>query len=403
MPTDRAHTFVMRPSTAVSTRNDVQRICRSTHDPIALHRAVVERLRGAVAFDRWCGLVLDPATLLVTGGYHAEGLPLERMPRLLEIECHDDVNQIPALTRTAAGVNTLHRATRGNPWRSTRYVDVLEPSGLGHELRAVLRDRTSAWGGLILLRETAAPDFSDDEVRLVADIADEVGRALRRSLQLSEIHHRDAPDTPGIAVLRLGPEPTAEIMSAAARRWFDAIDDGRLPTNGMPYAVLTLATHAQQHRPTPVQARLRTRSGRWLTLHAEALDTDRVSVIAEPTRPFELAAVISDAYGLTPREQQVARLAVTGHSNKDIAQMLWLSQWTVQDHLKRVFEKLAVHSRAELIARLFFDQYLPRAADGTAIGADGWFITTPTPTNPLDAQTARSPRPAPPSAQLGPA
>jgi hypothetical protein len=66
LPRTGAATLLMRPSTAVSTRTDVQRICRSTDDPIALHRAVVERLRGAVGFDRWCGLVLDPATLLFT-------------------------------------------------------------------------------------------------------------------------------------------------------------------------------------------------------------------------------------------------------------------------------------------------------------------------------------------------
>ena len=349
-------------------------MCRSLDDPIALHRAVVDRLQGAVPFDRWCGLVLDPATMLATGGYHDEGLPLERMPRLLEVECGADVNQIPALAATPTGVSTVHRATDGQPWRSTRYNDVLEPSGLGRELRAVLRDRTSAWGGLILLRETSAPDFSDDELSLVADIAGELGRAIRRSLLLGDVARRDPPDAPGIAVLRQADELDAEIVSGSARRWFADVDDGYLGGAEVPFVVVTLATRARLHPTGPVVTRLRSRSGRWLTLHAEALDADRVSVIVEPTRPFELAAVICDAYGLSPREREVARLAVAGHSNKDIAGLLWLSQWTVQDHLKKVFEKLAVHSRAELTARLFFDQYLPRAIAGTAIAENGWFV-----------------------------
>jgi DNA-binding CsgD family transcriptional regulator len=375
----------MRPSTAASTRTEVQRICRALDDPVALHRAVVERLHDAVAIDRWCGVILDPATLLVTGGYHEEGVPLDRMPRLLEVECHDnDINQLPALAKTVTGVSTLHRASHGNPWQSTRYVDVLEPSGLGRELRVVLRDRTSTWGGLILLRETSAPDFSDDEMRLMADIAGDVGRAIRRALLLSDIRRGDALDTPGIAVLRDADDMAPEILSASARSWFADIDDGHLSGANVPYVVVTLALRARLHPSGPVLTRLRTRSGRWLTLHAEALDADRVSVIVEPTRPFELAAVICDAYGLTPREREVARLAVAGHANKDIAQMLWLSQWTVQDHLKKVFEKLAVHSRAELVARLFFDQYLPRATAGTPIGENGWFITTHTTNAPRE-------------------
>ena len=74
----------------------------------------------AVPADLWCGLLLDPATVMNTGGYHDEGLPLEVLPRLLELEVGaDDVNQFPALTRDRAGVDTIHRRTRGRP-RSAR-------------------------------------------------------------------------------------------------------------------------------------------------------------------------------------------------------------------------------------------------------------------------------------------
>lgn len=51
---------------------------------------------------------------------------------------------------------------------------------------------------------------------------------------------------------------------------------------------------------------------------------------------------------LTPREHQVAELAAQGLSNRQIAGELRLSVNTVQNHLKRVFEKLQVSSRTEL-------------------------------------------------------
>lgn len=367
----------MRPGAATSARADLRRLCATAEDPVALHRAVADRLGAVVPFDRWCGLVLDPATVLATGGYHEQGLPAERMSRLLEVECSDtDVNAMPALARTPTGVSTVDRATGGRPERSLRWVDVLAPSGLGRELRAVLRVRRAAWGGLVLLRETSAPDFSDAELAFVAGVVDDVGRAIRRCLLLSEVAHRDAPDVPGMAVLRVGERCAAEVVSRAASAWFADIDDGRASGTDLPVSVLALATRARRGLG-PVRTRMRARSGRWVTLHAELLDGDRVSVVVEPIRPFELADVICDAYGLTPREREVARLAVSGHANREIAATLSLSTWTVQDHLKKVFEKLAVHSRAELVARLFFDQYLPRAVSGTAVGGDGWFITAP--------------------------
>ena len=120
----------------------MQRACRAATDPIDLYREAVPQLAPALGFDRWCGLLLDPATLMNTGGYHEEGLPLEVIPALLEIEVGEqDVNVIPALNRTRAGVSTLDRATGGHPTDSRRFREVLAPVGLGREMRAVLRDR----------------------------------------------------------------------------------------------------------------------------------------------------------------------------------------------------------------------------------------------------------------------
>jgi DNA-binding NarL/FixJ family response regulator len=45
------------------------------------------------------------------------------------------------------------------------------------------------------------------------------------------------------------------------------------------------------------------------------------------------------------------QLAAQGFSNREIAQQLYLSHRTVESHLYRVFPKLGVTSRAQLVAR----------------------------------------------------
>ena len=364
---------------STQVREAIRRACRTATDPVGLHRDAARLLPRVVPFDRWCGLVLDPATALNTGGYHEEGLPPEVMPRLIEIEAGEpDVNNLPALSRSRTGVSTVHRATRDHPVRSVRYRDVLEPAGLGRELRAVLRDRGTPWGGLVLLRETGAADFTDAELAFVAGVSADLARGIRRCLLLSELSHRDAQHVPGMALLRLaGDDVRAEVVSAAARHWLAEVPDGPFGATGLPVAAVSLAMTARTSPDSSVATRLRTRSGRWLTLHAEVVDDGppvRVSLLVEPTRPHELAEVIAAAYGLSEREREVARLVVSGHSTKEIAEALWLSPWTVQDHLKNIFGKLGVGSRAELTSRLFFDQYLPRMVGGQPLGGDGWFV-----------------------------
>jgi hypothetical protein len=58
-------------------------------------------------------------------------------------------------------------------------------------------------------------------------------------------------------------------------------------------------------------------------------------------------------------------------STKALADRLFLSPWTVQDHLKSIFEKTGIHSRRELRARIFFDEVLPGIDARTPLAADG--------------------------------
>jgi two-component system nitrate/nitrite response regulator NarL len=55
---------------------------------------------------------------------------------------------------------------------------------------------------------------------------------------------------------------------------------------------------------------------------------------------------------LSPREQEIVRMVAKGHPNKVIADVLNISSWTVCTHLRRIFAKLGVGSRAAMVARL---------------------------------------------------
>ena len=59
-----------------------------------------------------------------------------------------------------------------------------------------------------------------------------------------------------------------------------------------------------------------------------------------------------DKYKLTHRQIQVIKLICDGLTNKEIAEKLFLSEYTVKDHLKKIMKKLNVNSRNEIISML---------------------------------------------------
>jgi DNA-binding CsgD family transcriptional regulator len=64
---------------------------------------------------------------------------------------------------------------------------------------------------------------------------------------------------------------------------------------------------------------------------------------------------------LTTRESAIAALVVAGRTNDEAAAELGLSVKTVEAHLSRVYRKLGVRSRSQLVALLFQSGYSPQS------------------------------------------
>ena len=71
----------------------------------------------------------------------------------------------------------------------------------------------------------------------------------------------------------------------------------------------------------------------------------------KPKPNFAQNLKLEDA-GLTRREKEVVQLAAQGYNDDEIATMLSISAFTVKFHLKRIFKKLGIHKRVELIVSL---------------------------------------------------
>ena len=61
---------------------------------------------------------------------------------------------------------------------------------------------------------------------------------------------------------------------------------------------------------------------------------------------------------LTPRELQIADLVALGRTNAEIGHELWITENSVKQALKRMFRKLEVSSRTEMVAQLSTTQFL---------------------------------------------
>ena len=61
---------------------------------------------------------------------------------------------------------------------------------------------------------------------------------------------------------------------------------------------------------------------------------------------------LSELYGLSGREAEVMELIARGHSGPAIADMLFISENTMRTHNKRIYAKLGIHKKQELLVLL---------------------------------------------------
>ncbi len=363
-----SHNEGMTVASPVRLRGDIVSLMHrgnGVHD-FSLEAARI--LARAVPFDGFCLLTMDPATVLPTGEVVYNGLPGAASARMAEIEVRGtDVNSFSALGRSGELAASLSEATRGELDRSLRHRELRGPNGFGDELRAALVDDSATWGGLTLLRTSERGAFSAADTALVGSLSGLIAEGLRRAMLLGALAEpRGQGEHAGLVLLT--PDNSIARADAAAEKWLaDLRQNGR--SDSLPPVVVAVAGRARgfqdpdQETSGIARARVRTESGTWLLVRGSRLGDDgdaETAVILEPARAHELAPLIADAYGLTGREKAVTQLVAQGFPTSAIADRLHISSWTVQDHLKSIFEKVGAGSRGELVARMFFDHYAPR-------------------------------------------
>ena len=362
----------------VRARRQFVRLLHRGLDLAAFLEAADRTLVSVLPFDDSCWLTLDPATLLPTSHFTREH-GIEVLMALAANEfLEDDLNKFADLARAKPPVGTLYAATQGDLHRSPRFTKVLAPYGHedGDELRAVFVDGDSAWGCVALHRHQGR--FHANEVALIADIGGYIAEGIRRAILTTALGGDDGTDPPGLILLR--EDDSVESLTPAASFWIGEILDSTADWGELPLIVASVAHRARQalaERTQEVaQARVPRRAGGWLILDASLMGDDpkgRVGVIVHPASAPQISGLIAEAYGLSKREREVTRLVLNGLSTREISERLTVSPYTVQDHLKAVFDKVGVRSRRELVAQLFLQHYAPRLQGGAKVGPDGWF------------------------------
>jgi DNA-binding CsgD family transcriptional regulator len=383
----RGHIVILvRDDLVTRARRDVSHAVHSGADWVTMTEELGAAIRKVVPFDFHAWHTMDPATLIFTGVAAREAMSDTQIndPDSCRWLGHceygiDDVIQWSSLARSSYPIGILSHATHGNRELSPRYRRMLKPLGFEGELRASFVRDSNCWGAVSFCRGRATPDFDEQEAHFLASLSTSIADGFRRALLVTAGLPDDAPDGPGMVVLDHNGE--LEAVTDGALRWMDEIVDDR-PSRGMLPAVLDAVAARARHvgnmasQEQSARARACTRSGRWLVIYGMRLQDrgeGRIGLVIEPATSREMAPLMLAAYRLTERERQVGQEVIAGASTEVIARTLNISANTVQDHLKSVFRKTGVHSRRELVAKVFFEDYRPRTQTGETIDASGWF------------------------------
>jgi len=348
MPSDVTH---------VRAVERVARLCEAYDDSRSLRLDLLHEIRRVVDFEAYAWVLTDPETEV--GAAPLADVPcLHEVPRLIRLKYLTTVNRWTQLDNPVA---LLRTATDEQPEHSLLWRELLSRYNVNDVASLVFRDSFGCWGFLDLWRIRSGPRFSEVEETFLRRIAADVTAALRRSQARTFDLESLPPERSGPIVLVLSAELEVKAQTPETEEYLRILvpppmDRRPIPAGAYHVAAQLMAneTGIDDHPPS---ARVHFSGGLWLTLRAARItgsgpsNEQDVAVTIELTPPPERMTLFARAHGLSFRESELVRHLAGGADTRQIAQHMFLSEHTVQDHLKSIFSKTGTRNRPALLTR----------------------------------------------------
>jgi DNA-binding CsgD family transcriptional regulator len=338
-------------------RERVARVCASAADDRALRRGLLGELRRAVPFDAYAWVLTDPETSV--GSAPLADVPtLAELPRLIRLRYLTALNRWTTLSDPPVAL--LSAATSGDLARSLVWRELLARHDVSDVASVVFRDAYGCWAFLELWR-IGGRTFDGADAAILGGLVPAVTTALREARARTFAVSPSGGVSSGPTVLLLSRDLEVLRQTPGTHQQLRLLvprdDDGPpVPAGAYNVAAQLLAVEEGIDSNRPM-ARNHLAAGHWVTLRAARMDdgsarSERdIAVTIEASSPAERVALFGRCCGLSERERELLGHLAAGTDTREVAARMYLSAYTVQDHLKSVFAKTGTHSRRTLVAR----------------------------------------------------
>lgn len=241
-------------------------------------------------------------------------------------------------------------------WLASSACDLLAEEGLEHSLEAPLTASGKVVGTINFARSTGTRSFADEDVTSARFISEHLSLAMERARRIQQLGERAAVlegalerSPQGVIVTDLegrtlyGNRQAAEMLSEERLR-------GSRLAERVDAAIREFIASERHAATVNVQDTL-TRRRVAVKSHRDVRRDAVVSLVYELADAEETTLPVWGV--LSPREQEIATLVSQGMTTREIASRAFISENTVKQHLKRIFAKTGVHSRAELVQTIW--------------------------------------------------
>lgn len=266
-------------------------------------------------------------------------------------------------------MTTSNVVSFGDLIKSEYYNDFLKPQSIHYQMAIQLRSGGQLLGTMALFRSKHEKNFSPRENTKSELLASQLAGALEKSIFIDkvnkskEIINSICPDLPykGIIVLDESLEPV--YINEEARETISSLtekkelwEDSLFPLPKELYIQCKLLTECSKQGEDSSTSRetkiLNKSTGQTTSTNLRLINYSRDSglymICMNQDESGTLLSKHLKKFGLTRRELEVTGLVCEGFKNSEIGKKLFISEYTVENHLRSIYEKLEVKNRTSM-------------------------------------------------------